>query len=705
MTLPAERPPRVAVDIGGTFTDLVLVQGGRAVANAKVLTTPDDPSLGVENGLRRLLKERQPSAVEQILHATTLATNALIERKGARTALITTKGFRDVLTIRRELRFDLYDLFLEMPPALVPRRLRWEVEERLLGDGEISASLDKDEVRRLAHVLVENEVEAVGVSFLHSYRNPVHEHLVRSVLAEEAPEIQVSLSCEVAPEIGEFARTSTVVANAYVRPLVARYLDRLEDRLRRLNISAPLLIMLSTGGGALATAQAAAEFPVRLLESGPAAGALAAAFWGHAAGFEDVLAFDMGGTTAKACLIENGQPIIARQFEAARIYRFTKGSGLPIQIPVIDLIETGAGGGSIARVGAFNLPEVGPDSTGSVPGPACYGNGGVEATVTDADLVLGYLNPEYFLGGELVLQDEVARKAVGRLGDQLGLTVQESAAAIHRMVNENMANAARMHAIERGRDVTRFALVATGGAGPVHAWGVAKSLGIRRLVFPPGAGVASAFGMLTAAPGFEFARSVPAVLDDINWDEIRGILADLVDAGMRQLELTGVTPREATVSLAADIKYQGQGDTVSVELGEGLGADPASQVQNAFEDAYTKLYSRRPQGVQCELVTWRIRVTGPSPTLDVTNDSSRPAASRKPSRKVWFAESAGYVETDVLDRYSLKEEDLVQGPAIVEERESTVVIGPGGTAEVDAVGNLVVNVSMDFKEGNEAKSA
>jgi N-methylhydantoinase A len=683
---------RIAVDIGGTFTDLVLVKGGRVAASAKVLTTPADPSIAIEAGIERLLEDVRAEEVREVVHATTLISNALIERKGATTALIATKGFRDVMTIRRELRYDLYDLFLEMPEPLVPRRLRFEVAERILADGSVDTPLDAGQVRKIARRIEREGVEAVAVALLHSYRNPQHERAVGAILQEELPGIPVSLSSDVSPELGEFARTSTVIANAYVLPLVATYLEMLQKRLDGLGLRSPLLIMLSTGGGGLAGAETAKRFPVRLLESGPAAGALSAGFWGSRDHVRDVFAFDMGGTTAKACLIEDGTPTVAREFEAARVYRFTKGSGVPLRVPVIDLIEIGAGGGSIAGVGPFGLPKVGPESTGADPGPACYGQGGTEATVTDADLLLGYLNPAFFLGGEMSLDVDSARRAMARLGQGIGLTVEQTAAAVHRVVNENMASAARMHAIERGRDLRRFTLVATGGAGPVHAWGVAKALGIRTLVFPPSAGVASAFGMLTAAPGFEFARSLPAALRETRWTEVRRAIAALIREGKRQLATTGIEARDVRVSLGADVRYLGQGETVPVELGEELGPDPSHQVQDAFDRSYVRLYGRRPPGVESEVMTWRVRVMGPLPKLDVRLRGTGTGDPRKGSRPVWFAEAAGFVEADVYDRYALKAGSQIRGPAVIEERESTMVVGPGGTARVDRFGSLEVEV-------------
>jgi N-methylhydantoinase A len=683
---------RIAVDIGGTFTDLVLVEDGRVAGNAKVLTTPGDPSIAVESGIGRLLDRISAERVDEVVHGTTLVSNALIERKGATTALVTTKGFRDVLTIRRELRYDLYDLFLEMPEPLVPRRLRFEATERVLADGAVDVPLDRDEVRRMARRMDREGIQAVAVSLLHAYRHPDHERAVAEILRRELPGVEISLSSDVSPELGEFARTSTVVANAYVLPLVSSYLEMLSKRLERLGLRGPLRIMLSTGAGGLAGVDTARRYPVRLLESGPAAGALSAGFWGSRGGSTNVLAFDMGGTTAKACLIEGGIPMVAREFEAARVYRFTKGSGIPLRVPVIDLIEIGAGGGSIAGVGPFGLPRVGPESTGADPGPACYGQGGTDPAVTDADLVLGYLNPGFFLGGEMRLDEDAARAAIGRLAGELGLGVEETAAAIHRVVNENMASAARMHAIERGRDLRRFTFVATGGAGPVHAWGVARALGISKLVFPPSAGVASAFGMLTAAPGFEFARSLPAPLAETAWEEVRAILRELVEEGMRQLASSGVPAGEARVDVAADVRHRGQGEAITVELGGELDSDPAVQIEAAFSAAYTDLYGHRPPGVESEVMTWRVRVMGPEPELDVTVRERVPGEVRKGRRRVWFAEADGFVEADVLDRYRLGPGTEFDGPAVVEERESTMIIGPGAHARVDRFGNLEVEV-------------
>jgi N-methylhydantoinase A len=684
---------RVGVDIGGTFTDLVLVDGGRATATAKTPTTPADPSAGVEAGVLRLLEAHAPERIGGLVHGTTLVSNALIERKGVRTGLVTTRGFRDVLEIGREQRYDLYDLFLEMPRPLAPRRHRWEVSERILADGTVDTALDAGEAREVARAAREAGVEALAVCLLHAYRHPEHERRVAEILREELPGVPVALSSEVAPELGEYVRTSTTVANAYVLPIVDRYLDTLERRLGEHEVRAPLHVMLSSGG--LASVDTARRFPIRLCESGPAAGVLAAAFWGGRVRRDPLLAFDMGGTTAKACLIEGGEPLVTREHEMARVYRFAKGSGLPMREPVIDLIEIGAGGGSIARVDPFGLPEVGPDSAAGVPGPACYGYGGTEPTVTDADLLLGYLDADHFLGGEMRLDVHAARAAVAGLAGPLGLSVEEAAAGIHRVVNENMAGAARMHAIERGRDIRRCALVATGGAGPVHAWGVARGLGIRTLVFPPLAGVASAFGMLTAARSFDFVRSMPSALGEVSWREVRGVIAELAREGVETLAHAGVAQADVTVALSVDVRHRGQGDSITVALGDRLAEDGARHVEQAFEAGYVDLYGRRPPGVEAEVLSWRVRVSGPAPAIA---SGSGPADGRPHAgggarrRPIWSPEIGGMVDAEVVERSELASGRLVRGPAVVQEAESTVVIGGAGTGRVDGCGALVVEI-------------
>lgn len=686
----AQTPVRIAVDIGGTFTDLALLEDGGIGEIVKTPTTPEDPSKGVEVGLQRLLGPRSADAIAEVVHGTTLVANTLIERTGASTALVTTRGFRDVLAIGEERRYDMYDLSLQMPQPLVPRRRRWEATERVLPDGTVELALDRDEARRLARRARREGVESIAVCLLHAYRHPDHERVLAEAIREEAPAISVSLSSEVAPEIGEYVRTSTVVANAYTLPLVERYLERLADRVRELGIDAPLRIMLSTGG--LATVDAARRFPVRLCESGPAAGALSAAYWAQRDGTaEDILAFDMGGTTAKSCLVEGGAPLLTRQLEVARVYRFAKGSGLPIRQPVIDLIEIGAGGGSIAHVDGFGLLKVGPESAAGDPGPACYGHGGTLPTVTDADLLLGYLNPDYFLGGEMALDAAASARAIDDLAAQLGMGREETAAGIHRLVNENMASGARMHAIERGRDLRGCTLVATGGAGPVHAWGVARALGMRSLLFPPSAGVGSAIGMLTAEHAFDFVRSLPGPLGQIQWPEVRQLLSRLIEEGRSLLAAAQIPAREMSVQVAADVRYRGQGDSLRVELGSSLGRAPGSRLEREFTAEYARLYGSSPPAVEPEVVSWRVRVAGSRPQLSLTHPA---AVSRRDDqrRPIWSLERGAMVTAEVIDRSSLEAGTTVRGPAILEEPESTVVIGEGGIGRVLPSGSVAVEL-------------
>ena len=683
---------RIGVDIGGTFTDLVLLVDGSVAAVGKTLTTPSDPSLAVVDGVSKLLRQVSAKDVGEVVHGTTLVANTLIERKGALTALLTTRGVRDALAIRREHRYDIYDLFLELPEPLVPRRRRWEVTERILAGGVVDTPLDEGEVRRLARRARREGIEAIAICFLHSYRHPDHERRAAAILVEELPGLPVSPSHEVVPELGEFVRSSTTVANAYVMPLMGRYLGALEEQLAHTGISGPLHLMLSTGG--LAAVEVGRRFPIRLCESGPAAGAISAAFFGAAAGERDVLAFDMGGTTAKACLVEDGQPLLGREHEVARVYRFAPESGLPLRVPVIDLIEIGAGGGSVARIDQFGLPKVGPESAGAEPGPACYGRGGDRPTVTDADLLLGYLDPRFFLGGEMSLDVDGARRAVAALASLLGVSEAEAAAGIHQVVNENMAGAARVHSIERGRDIRRFALVATGGAGPVHAWGVARRLGIRRLVLPPSAGVASAFGMLTAPPAFDFARSLPASLSAVDWREVQAVLDDLRAEGVRQLRAAGIRAADTRMEISVDVRHRGQGEGVTVPLGPSLGKRPVELVSDAFESTYGRLYGRRPPGVEAEVLTWRVRVAGPAQAVGQVHFAGASGPALKGKRPIWSEERRSYVEAGVWDRYRLAAGDAIHGPAIVEERESSAVIGVGGRGVVDGCGNLNVELPV-----------
>ncbi|HEX5503441.1 MAG TPA: hydantoinase/oxoprolinase family protein [Thermomicrobiales bacterium] len=691
---------RVGVDIGGTFTDLIAVdEATGALSVGKTLTTPDDPARGVEDGLRETLAGagRAPGEVLGVIHGTTLVTNALIERTGATTALLATRGHRDAVEIRREGRYDLYDLFLELPPPLAPRRRRLEVDERVLADGTVAAPLDPARIPDLVARLRDLGVEAVAVSLLNSYRNPAHERLLGAALADLAPELTVSLSSDVVPEIGEYERTSTTLANVYVRPLVERYLAGLVARLRDLGAGdAPLLVMLSSGG--TATAETARRFPIRLVESGPAAGALAAAHYGGLTGRPNLLSFDMGGTTAKACLIDHGEPLVAADFEVARVYRFKRGSGLPVRVPVIEMIEIGAGGGSIARVDSLGLLKVGPDSAGADPGPACYGRGGAAPTVTDADLLLGYLDPEFFLGGRLRLDRAAAEAAVGRVADRLGLDPIAAAWGIHQVVDENMAGAARIHAVERGKDPRAYPLFAFGGAGPVHAYRVAEILRAPELLVPPGAGVASALGFLVAPLAFDYVRSYYAPLDALDWARAEALLREMEEEGVATLAAAGVAREAVTTRRTAEIRYRGQGHQVPVPLPAGpLAPASQSEVERAFEEVYRGLYGRTAPGVGLEALNWRVVVSGPRPTLDLAaarHDGAADArAALKGERPIYLPEAGGFVAVPVYDRYRLAPGATFAGPAVVEERESTAILG-GGAARVDEYRNLVVRLPV-----------
>lgn len=684
---------RVGIDIGGTFTDLLLVGAdGRAIIG-KTLTTSSDPSLAVEAELRQALRASgaRSDGRGTLVHGTTLVTNAIIERKGPLTALLTTAGFRDALEIGREHRFDLYDLNLEFPKPLVPRYLRFDVPERMTADGEVLQPLDEDDLRRLVTELRDKGIRAIAVCYLHSFRNPGHERRTAEIIAEVAPGIRVSLSSDVAPEIREFQRASTTAANVFVQDRVAGYLGELQRRLTGLGFAGDFFVMLSSGG--IGTAETAARFPVRLLESGPAAGALAAAALGTRAGYPDLLSFDMGGTTAKLCAIEHGSPLKVHEFEVDRVYRFRRGSGLPMKIPVIDMMEIGAGGGSIADVSALGLLRVGPESAGADPGPACYGRGGRQPTVTDADLILGYLNPQYFLGGHMPLDVEAARHALSELATRLDLTIEQAAWGIHQIVNENMANAARAHLNERGKDPRRMPLYAFGGAGPVHAYRLAEILHLPVIISPLGAGVGSTFGLLAAPLAFDFVRSAYGRLDRLDWGLANAALDEMADEGRALLEHSGLPAAEISYHRSAEMRYAGQGHEVSVPVPDGLLSERhLPQVTADFERVYQALYGRTGPNVPLEVVNWRVVASGPKPPIAFRlpmPPAGRDAAIRG-TRMAYFPEDGRFIETTVYDRYALAPGDAFAGPAIVEEHESTLVMGARGRARVDAHLNVIV---------------
>jgi N-methylhydantoinase A len=690
----------LGIDIGGTFTDLVIYDHdtGRQV-NRKVLTTHDDPARAVAAGVAALLREGrfEPREFTRVVHATTLFTNALIERKGAITGLITTEGFADTLEIGRERKYELYDLAITRPEPLVPRHLRLEVPERMQADGRVRRRLDTQAVEAKARALVKAGVTSIAVVFLHAYANSRHEEQAARAIARRHRGVAVTTSHDVAPEVREFERASTAVANAYIKPLAHRYLALMAERVAEQGIPAPLLLMLSSGG--LTHVAEAQRAPVQMLESGPAAGAIAAAFFGRDESegrAPGILAFDMGGTTAKLSLVDDGEPLTAYSFEAARQRRFIEGSGLPIRISTIELIEIGAGGGSIADVDEIGLLKVGPRSAGSHPGPASYGLGGAEPTVTDADFLLGYLNPAYFAGGEVRVDLGAARAAVDRLAGRLGLEPVKVAWGIHDIVNENMASAARVHIAERGRDPRDYALLCTGGAGPVHAWSVAKKLGVPRIVCPPSAGVASALGLLVAPARVDRVATVGIRLDQGSVAELEAAFQRLEDEARAVMADTGLKLENASVRRLADGRFIGQGFDLVVSLPDGpYDESEASRrrLTAAFETAYRDKFALTPPGVPVEFLNIRVAVRAPVSGSDVVLQGRRgagAASARKGTRPAYFAETEGFVPTAVYDRQRLGVGDELDGPAVVEEEGSTLVIGPGGHARVASSGNLVL---------------
>ena len=687
---------RIGFDIGGTFTDFILLDTQRAeIRLHKCLTTPRDPSIGALAGLTELLNAAglHLSDVTDIVHGTTLVTNALIERTGARLGLITTRGFRDILEMGTEQRYDIYDLFLQFPAPLVPRRHRLEVTERIDRDGQVIAPLDPAELRAAAQRLVAEGIEAIAVCFLHAYRNPAHEQQAAAIIRAAFPEIALSLSNQVVAELWEYQRTATTCANAYVQPLMARYLGKLERELHARGFRGRLALMHSAGG--LLSPETARALPIRMLESGPAGGGLATAFFGAASGRADVISFDMGGTTAKACLIEQGRAETAPIMEAARVHRFKKGSGLPIKAPVIDMIEIGAGGGSIAAIDEVGLLRVGPRSAGADPGPACYGRGGAEPTVTDASLLLGYYDPGFFLGGRMALDRDAADHALANVGTKLGLSAVQTAWGIHRMVVENMAAAARIHIVEKGKDPRRYAMVGFGGAGPAHAAEVARILGVRQVLIPPASGAASALGFLAAPLSFEQVRSHPVRLGAPG-------SAAAIDAVVRGLEATardrlvaaGVAAADIVTERSADMRLEGQMHEINVPLPDGSITEARMpELRAAFATAYAVRYTSVYEAVDVQAISFRVRCRGPLPPLSLT-EAGRGASGnvQKGTRPAFFGD--GWTETPVYDRYALSRDAMIAGPAIIEEREATTVILAGDALRVDANGSLLIEIGL-----------
>jgi N-methylhydantoinase A len=691
---------RLGIDVGGTFTDAVLLdERSGATRRAKVPSTPADPSEGFMAAAQRLLREAQvaPSTVSSVVHGTTVATNAIIEGKVARTGFVTTEGFRDLLEIARQIRPALYDLRFEKPPPLVPRHLCFGVPERLDAQGRVLVPLDEAAVRRAAAWLRREGVESVAVCFLHSYLNPAHERRAGELLRAVFPAAAVSLSAEVAPEFREYFRASTTVINAGIRPVVARYLEEIERRLREAGLSAELLVMQSSGG--VFAAAAARERPVFMVESGPAAGVIAAAYLGQTLGYPDVIAVDMGGTTAKAALVQNGTPRVTRDYEVGAAARPTTGgapaSGYPIRTPVIDLVEIGAGGGSIAWVDSGGALRVGPRSAGSDPGPACYGRGGTEPTVTDANLLLGRLNPRYFLGGELELDVEAARRAIQeRCARPLGLDAVAAAHGIVEIANAAMVNALRLVSVQRGHDPRGFVLVAFGGAGPAHANRLAAETGTPTTLIPVSPGTASALGLLATDLTHDYAATVMQRLDRLDASAVEAACRSLEAQGRAALGREGIAPEQMRCLRQADLRYAGQGYELTVPLPDGaLGPDAVARLLARFHEEHERAYGYGAPEEPVELVNLRLSAVGTiaRPRLRELQRGSRDAAAaRKATRPVYYAERGGYVECPIYDRDRLGAGCVVEGPAVVEEFDSTTVIHPGYRAVVDRFGHLLL---------------
>ncbi len=670
---------RLGVDIGGTFTDVVLEvpdQQSTRQYSSKVLTTYAAPENAIIDGMQQVCCKAGiiPSQIDQIIHGTTLATNALIERKGAKTALITTQGFRDVIEMRTESRFEQYDLNLTLPEPLLPRQRRYTVEERMGASGDVLIPLQRADVETVVKAIIEAGYESVAVGLLHSYLNDSHERLVREVLAEQAPEVMVSLSSEVSPQMREYERFNTVVANAYIKPLMKSYLSRLERRLRDEKVGCAVFLMHS--GGGIISIESAAEFPVRLVESGPAGGAVFAANIAARYGLDKVLSFDMGGTTAKICLINKQTPKTSRVFEVARTYRFKKGSGMPISIPVIDMVEIGAGGGSLAHVDSMRQIRVGPESAGSEPGPACYNRGGEKPAVTDADLVLGKLDPNGFAGGSINLNIENANTALTvELGHKLNMDALTAAYGLVEVVDENMANAARVHAVENGEDLTEFTMIAFGGAAPLHAGRLCEKLGINRLLIPSGAGVGSAIGFLRASFSFEANRSVFMRLSEFDSCQVKLLFENLASEAtefVRDCDQNSTVLAEYKVYM----RYSGQGWEIPVSLTEAQANEPHQETfKRLFETQYTALFGRPVDGMDIEITVWAVNATTPPDQVAKIGECTKgQLANVSAVRDLFEPALAEIKKAKVVNRHDMSNGDYVQGPAAITEEETTIIV-------------------------------
>jgi N-methylhydantoinase A len=684
---------RLAVDIGGTFTDLCLEWQGK-LTSTKVLTTPRAPEEGVLTGMDEIVKLSgiKPDELGLIIHGTTLATNAIIERKGAKTALVVTEGFRDSIEIAFEHRFEQYDIFMVKPAPLVPRDLRFGIPERLDGRGNVLIALDEGAVRSLAPKLKAAGVESVAIGYMHAYLDGKHERRTRDILAETLPSVSITLSSEVSPEIREYERWSTAVANAYVQPVMERYLGRLDTALRQRGFGCPLFMI--TSGGGLAALETARKFPIRLVESGPAGGAILAAALARQCGLDKVLSFDMGGTTAKICLIDNGEPQHSRTFEVARQYRFLKGSGLPLRIPVIEMVEIGAGGGSIASVDSLSRVNVGPESAGAEPGPASYGRGGTEPTVTDADVVLGRLDPGYFAGGTIKLSPDKAGTAVDKaVGTPLGLKRLDAAFGVSEIVEENMANAARVHAVERGKELQNRTMIAFGGAAPIHAARLAEKLGINRVMVPSGAGVGSAVGFLMAPVAYEVVRSRYVQLDADKFDPafVNKLFAEM-RAEAEAVVKAGAPNAKLIETRTADMRYRGQGHEITVDLAAGeFAAASREKLIKLYEDGYAATFGRTIPGLSVEIMNWTLRLAAEQAALPKAppQPADKPAKARG-KRAVYDPADQDMKDVAVYHRDDLVIGSLVPGPAVIAEDETTTIVPKSFAARLSPIGAILL---------------
>jgi N-methylhydantoinase A len=689
-------PFELAVDIGGTFTDVVL-RSGQTNTTIKVLTTYDDPANGVMQGIDEVLGRTRcdPADAAVMLHGTTLATNALIERSGAVTALVTTEGHRDAVEMALENRFEQYDLNIDRPAPLVPRSLRLPVRERLDAHGEVLIELDESSVLQCIPMLERSAVTSVAVGLLHSYANPAHEQRVAEILSDRLPELSISLSSEVCPEIREYERLSTTCANAYVKPLMGRYLESLAGKFRQRGFNCPVLMM--TSGGGLTTLASAVAFPVRLVESGPAGGAILAAEIAAAGGFDKTLSFDMGGTTAKLCVIDDGQPLLSRAFEVDRSYRFKKGSGLPVRIPVIEMVEIGAGGGSIAQVDSLGRVQVGPESAGSEPGPASYGRGGAAPTVTDADLVLGKLNPETFAGGRMPLDLEAARGALASgVAQKMSTSDVHAAHAVSEVVNENMAAAARAHLSEWGRGVEGRTMIAFGGAAPLHACLLAQKLKIDRIVVPRDAGVGSAVGFLLAPIAYEVVRSHYMTLQELDLGVVESLMNEMYEEALSVVS-TVADSGALTVRRRAFMRYLGQGFEIAVDLEDEISGIGTDSLRARFESNYESLYGRLIPGLEVEILSWTLNLSEDrsGPGLAADGVEALRCVDASDFRESFDVVAAAHVQAACYDRSTLEPGDYVHGPALISEPQTTVVVASGYRACVARQGALVIEAMGD----------